>query len=165
LKRHKIAPRTSRRHRRRIEGGKEFPGVDNAGPYSGTISAMMSHQFLVASTFVHGEISVRTVKMFDHPEVADLARRVFVEVDGEVDRAAAHKTGARLTVRLKSGGTIVDYQEEIDPLGMDEVVARFKTHAEGYMEKSRAEEIIDKTLNIESLKTVDELMNLLESDR
>ncbi len=166
VKRQKIAPREVGTVTVGVsKGGKQFPGVDNAGPYSGTISAMMSHQFMVASTLVHGEVSVRTVKMFDHPEVADLARRVFVEVDGEVDRAAAHKTGARLTVRLKSGGTIVDYQEEIDPLSMDEVAARFKTHAEGYMAASRAEEIVDKTLNIESLESVDELMNLLVPDR
>ena len=59
------------------KGAKEFPGVDHAGPFSGTISAMMSHQFMVASTFIHGEVSVNTVKMYDHPLVADIGAKDF----------------------------------------------------------------------------------------
>jgi len=144
---------------------KEFPGVDYAGPYSGPISAMMSHQFMVSSTLVHGEISVNTVKMYDHPEVARVAKKVFVEVDEDIDRAFPHKTGARLTVHLKTGETISDYQEDLNPLNLDEVIQRFRNNAKGFLSDHRIDEIIDKTLNIESLDSINSLMDLLEPDK
>lgn len=146
------------------KGAKEFPGVDNAGPFSGTISAMMSHQFMVSSTLVHGEISVNTVKMYDHPGVADVAQKVFVEIDETVDKECAHKTGARLSVSLKNGESISDFQEDINPLNTDEVILRLRTHAKDFIPDKWVDEIIDKVLNIESLNSIDSLMNLLESD-
>ncbi len=146
------------------KGAKDFPGVDNAGPYSGTISAMMSHQFMVSSTLVHGEISVDTVKMYDHPEVAKVAQKVIVEIDADIDKAFPHKTGARLRVYLRNGETISDFQEDLNPLNTDEVIARFSTYAKGFMGDRRKAEIIDKTLNIDALPSINSLMNLLASD-
>jgi 2-methylcitrate dehydratase PrpD len=146
-------------------GAKEFPGVDDPGPYSGTISAMMSHQFMVASTLVHGEVSVATVKAYDHPGVAEFAQKVSVEVDADVDRAFPDKTGARLTVRLKNGEILSDFQEEIHPLTRDEVIGRFRNIAGAYFSGSRIDEIIDKTMNLESLDSAGSLMGLLESER
>ena len=146
------------------QGAKEFPGVDYAGPYSGTISAMMSHQFMVSSTLVHGEISVDTVKMYDHPEVAKMAKKVFVEIDESVDKAFPHKTGARLTVRLKNGETLTDFQEDLNPLNRDEVILRFRNYAQAFIGAGRIDEVIDKTINIESLESINSLMNLLESN-
>jgi len=140
---------------------KEFPGVDYAGPYAGPISAMMSHQFMVASALVHGEISVNTVKMYDHPEVARVARKIFVEIDEGIDKAFPQKTGARLHVYLKSGYIISDFQEDLNPLRMDEVIQRFRYYAQGFLGESRINEIIEKTLTIESLKSINSLMDLL----
>jgi len=141
---------------------KDFPGVDNVGPFSGTISAMMSHQFMVASVFVHGEVSARTVDMYDHPGVADVAKRISVELDEEVDRAFPQKTGAKLKMRLKSGEELSEFVEDISPLKRDEVIARFRGSADQYFPGSRIDEIIDKTMNIELLGSVNELMVLLE---
>lgn len=143
---------------------KVFPGVDYAGPYSGTISAMMSHQFMVASALVHGEISVNTVKMYGHPEVAKVAQNVFVEIDENVDKAFPHKTGARLIVYLKNGETISDFQESLNPLNTDEIILRFKNLTKGFIGDSRIDEIINKTMNIESLESINSLMNLLGTD-
>jgi 2-methylcitrate dehydratase PrpD len=142
----------------------DFPGVDNAGPYSGTISAMMSHQFMVASTLVHGEINVNTVKQFDHPGVANVAKKVIIEIDEAVDRAFPHKTGARLQVRLKNGEMLSDFQEDLNPLNRDDVIERFRSNAKGFFGDGRIDEIVDKTLNIDRLDSVSSLMNLLEAD-
>jgi len=120
---------------------------------------------MVSSTLVHGEISVNTVKMYDHPEVARVAKKVFVEVDEDIDRAFPHKTGARLTVHLKTGETISDYQEDLNPLNLDEVIQRFRNNAKGFLSDHRIDEIIDKTLNIESLDSINSLMDLLEPDK
>lgn len=165
VKRYKIDPESVEKVTVGVsKGAKEFPGVDFAGPYSGTISAMMSHQFMVASTFVHGEISVNTVKMYDHPDVARFAQKVFVEIDENVDRAFPHKTGAKLRVYLKNGETLSDFQEDLDPLNRDEVILRFKNNAKNFMGDTRIDDIIDKTLNIEALKSINSLMNLLEAE-
>ena len=144
------------------KGATEFPGVDNQGPFSGTISAMMSHQFMVASVLVHGEVSARTIRMFDHPEVAGTARKIFVELDEQADRAFPQKTGARLTIRMRNGDVLSDFQEDIIPLDRNEVIDRFKTGAALYFSEERADEIIYKTLNIETLETIGNLVNDLE---
>ena len=145
------------------KGAREFPGVDYAGPFSGTISAMMSHQFMVASTLVHGEVTVDTVRRFDDPRVAEVARKVSVHVDEAVDRAFPHKTGARLQIRLKTGDTLVDFQEDLNPLNRDEVIDRFWRVAKGFMPDDRADEIVEITLRLERLNAVDSLMSLLEA--
>ena len=144
--------------------GKEFPGLDNPGPFSGTISAMMNHGFVVASALVHGEVSTKTVKMYDHPAVARLAERVSVEIDDEIEKAAPHKTGARLTLQLKNGETIIDYQEDLIPLNRDGVIERIRETAQGFIKDRLVVEIIEKTLNIENIHSINSLMNLLESD-
>jgi len=144
------------------KGATEFPGVDNQGPFTGTISAMMSHQFMVASVLVHGEVSARTVDMYDNFAVADLAKKIFVELDDEVDRAFPHKTGAKLRVRLRNGEELFDFQEEIRPLDPEEVIARFRLCAETHFSGGHIEDIIDMTMSIEALDSVNELMIMLE---
>ena len=166
VKRHQLDPENIEKVTVGVsKGAKDFPGVDFSGPYSGTISAMMSHQFMVASTLVHGEVSVPTVKLFDHPDVARLARRIVVEVDAEIDRAFPRHTGARLCVLLKTGELLADYQHDIRPLNAGEVIDRFKKHAEDFMDNARAEEIVDKTMRLERLSSVGSLMDLLATER
>ncbi|MCL2391396.1 MAG: MmgE/PrpD family protein [Oscillospiraceae bacterium] len=143
------------------KGGKEFPGVDYCGPYTGTISAMMSHQFMTASVLVFGEVSAKTVDMFDNPDIANIARKINVEVDEQVNQAAPHKTGAKIKILLKSGKEVSNYQQDIIPLNRDEVIERFISNAEDFFTSSQSQDIIDKALNLELLESVDELMSLL----
>jgi len=143
-------------------GAKDFPGTDNPGPYHGTISAMMSHQFMVSSTLVHGEVSVDTVKKYDDINVGLTARKVFVAVDDEVDAAFPQRTGARLEVLMKSGEVFYDYQEDLKPMENFEVVDRFKKIAKRYFSDERMTEIIDKVMRLEELDSISGLMDLLE---
>ncbi len=144
---------------------KEFPGVDNPGPYSGTISAMMSHQFMAASALVFGEISVSTVKKYHHPEITRMAQRVFIEIDeASPDGEGGHEAGSRLELRLNNGETFTDFQEDQLPMNAEEVIVRFKKHAESFMKENQADEVVDKTLNLDSLESVGSLMNLLEAE-
>ena len=144
------------------KGATEFPGVDNQGPFSGTISAMMSHQFMVASVLVHGEVTARTVDMFDDPGVASVAKKIFVDLDEQVDKAFPRKTGAKLKILMKNGEEFSDFQEDLKPLDRDEVAARFRNCAGRYFSEKRSADIVDKTLSIESLETLGELMDLLQ---
>ena len=159
---HKIAPEDVDKVTVGVsKGATEFPGVDNQGPFSGTISAMMSHQFMTASALVFGEVSARTIDRFDDPEAAAIAGRVFVELDEQVDEAFPHKTGAKLCIRMKDGRELRDFQEDIKPLDNNEVIERFRSSAARYISEEKIEQIIGKTLNIESLGSIDELMALL----
>ena len=144
-------------------GATEFPGVDNPGPYHGTISAMMSHQFMVSSAIVHGEVSVDTVKKYDDADVAQTARKVFVEFDAEVDAAFPKKTGAKLEILLKSGEVLRDFQEDLKPMEPSEVIERFEKVARQYFSDERVAEILDKVMRLEELGSVSGLMGLLEA--
>ena len=141
---------------------KDFPGTDNSGPYFGAISAMMSHQFMVASTLVHGKTSIDTVKKFDDPEVNAIAQRIFVELDEQVDKAFPQKTGARLGILLKNGETLSDFQEDLIPMTRDDVIGRFMLSAKKHMPETQAANVVTKTLNLESLESINALMALLE---
>ena len=143
--------------------GKDFPGTDNPGPYYGMISAMMSHQFMVASTLVHGEASVETIKMFSDPDIAAIAGRISVELNEDIDKAFPQKTGACLDVMMKDGKVLRDYQEDLNHMRRDEIIDRFMLNAVKYMPESRAGEIVEKTLNLESLDSINDLMVLLET--
>lgn len=144
---------------------KVWPGVDNQGPYNGTISAMMSHQFMVSSAIIHGKIDVETIKMYNHPEVLKLAERIFVQVDKEIEKAAQQKQGTKLTIELKTGEILEHFEESVVPLDFDGIIQRIKVNARNYFTDARVEEIIEKTLNLENLQSINCLMNLLESDR
>ena len=83
-----------------------------------------------------------------------------MEIDEDLDKALPQKAGARLHVYL-SGDIIADFQEDLNPLRMDEVIQRFRYYAQGFLGESRINEIIEKTLTIESLKSINSLMDLL----
>ena len=140
---------------------KDFPGTDNPGPFHGTISAMMSHQFMVAATLVCGKASVAEIKKFDDPGIAAVAKRIYVEFDEQIDNAFPHKTGARLEIQMKNGDTLRDFQEDIIPMSHEEVAARFKLNAMRYMPESQADEIVNIAHNLDSLDSVNDLMRLL----
>ena len=142
----------------------DFPGTDNPGPFNGAISAMMSHQFMVASALVRGEVSVGTINDFGDPSIADVARKVSVEFDKQIDDAFPGKTGARLSVLLKNGEKFVDFQEDLIPMSKEDVVSRFMQSAERRLPAGRAGAIADIMLNLESLRSVNDLMPLLSCE-
>ncbi|MDR1574321.1 MAG: MmgE/PrpD family protein [Clostridiales Family XIII bacterium] len=147
------------------KGGGSFPGVDNQGPYSGTISAMMSHQFMVSAALVRGEVSIPVVKNFADPAINAFARKVFVVFDEEVERETQnHRVGARVTVTLKDGMRISEYQKDTPAQTREGVAARVKAYGRAYFSDARTEKILETADRLPELNDVNALMDLFESD-
>jgi 2-methylcitrate dehydratase PrpD len=147
------------------KGGGTFPGVDNGGPYTGTISAMMSHQFMVSAAFVRGAVGIPAVKAFADPEINAFARKVFVILDEEVERASrSHRVGARVTATLKDGRTVSAYQEDTPAQTREGVVTRVKDFGRAYFSDARLEKILDAAARLPELRDINALMDLFEPD-
>ncbi|MCL1828384.1 MAG: MmgE/PrpD family protein [Oscillospiraceae bacterium] len=146
-------------------GGKAFPGCDNKGPFAGTISAMMSHQFMAASAIVTGNVDIAAIKRFADPEINALAERIFVEVDDEVTAAGHEKSGGRLTVEKNDGTVLTDYQEDTVPQSDEGVRQRLAVNGREYFSESRIEKIIDTVERLEELDDINDLADLLEPDK
>jgi 2-methylcitrate dehydratase PrpD len=146
-------------------GGGSFPGVDNQGPYTGTISAMMSHQFMVSAAFIRGEVGIPEVKDFADSEINAFAGKVFVVFDEDVERENQnHRVGARVTVTLKTGEIVSEYQRDTPAQTHEGVVARVKSFGRAYFSDARLCDILEKTENLSELRDINELMRLLEPD-
>jgi 2-methylcitrate dehydratase PrpD len=147
------------------KGGGSFPGVDNRGPYTGTISAMMSHQFMVSAAFIRGAVDIPAVKDFADPEINAFAGKVLVVFDDEVERETQnHRVGARVTVMLKTGESLSEYQRDTPAQTHEGVVARVKSFGRAYFSETRLCNIIEKVDNLSELHDVNELMRLFEPD-
>jgi len=140
------------------QGGKDYPGCDNKGPFSGTISAMTSQQFIVASGLLFGKVTASEIKRFADAEIASLARRIDLVVDPEVNKEG----GARLTVRLKNGEELT-YRQKSTPVFSDAGVReRVRQNAVGYFTAEQAEQLIAAGEQLEKLKDICEFADLME---
>jgi 2-methylcitrate dehydratase PrpD len=146
-------------------GGKSFPGCDNAGPFGGFISAMMSHQFMVSAALVTGDVTIAAVKDFANPAIYEMAKRVEVVVDDEVNSYGHEKSGGRVTMELYDGRVISSYQEDTLPQTDEGVDKRMLVNGEAYYTPDRVEKIVDLCHNLEKLDDVSELVDLLEANR
>jgi 2-methylcitrate dehydratase PrpD len=147
------------------KGGGSFPGVDNQGPYSGTISAMMSHQFMVSAALVRGEVGIPVVKDFADPAINAFARKVFVVFDEEVERETQnHRVGARVTVALKDGGSVSEYQRDTPAQTREGVVARVRAYGRAYFSNARISAILEMADCLQALPDVNAFMDLFEPD-
>lgn len=146
-------------------GGKSFPGCDNPGPFAGTISAMMSHQFMVAAALCTGNVDIAAVKRFADPAINEMAARVEVVVDDEVNSFGHEKSGGRLTLELHDGRTLSSYQDDTIPQSDEGVTQRMVVNGRPYFSDARVAEILDKARRMEELADICELMDLLEPDR
>jgi 2-methylcitrate dehydratase PrpD len=143
---------------------KVWPGVDFQGPFKGTISAMMSHQFMVASAIIHGEINAKTVCDYKNADVAAVTKKISVEVDEEIEKMAPDKSGCRLTVELTNGEIFSRVEKDVIPLDREGVIERLRQNGKQYFQNNRINEIVNKTLAIETLSSIQSLMDLLKPD-
>ncbi|MDR2089057.1 MAG: MmgE/PrpD family protein [Clostridiales Family XIII bacterium] len=147
------------------KGGGTFPGVDNRGPYLGSISAMMSHQFMVSAALIRGEVGIPAVKDFADPEINAFARKVFVVFDEEVERESQnHRVGARVTAVLKNGERISEYQKDTSWQTPEGVVARMRAFGRTYFSDARLERILALSDRLPELDDIGALTELFEPD-
>lgn len=142
--------------------GRNYPGCDNKGPFNGTISAMTSHQFMVAAGVVFGRIDVQSVKQYGDSAVTELAKKIDVVVDPKVEALA--ECGGRLTLELTSGEVITNFQERTFGLSDEGVVKRLRDNSEGYYSPERTAALIEMGTKLEELSDICLFADLMESD-
>jgi 2-methylcitrate dehydratase PrpD len=143
--------------------GATFPGVDNPGPFKGTISAMMSHQFMVSSALTKGEVSIATIRQFADGAINALAPKVQVTVDEEIEGRKI--VGARVTVYLKDGRTFTSFQDDTIPQTEAGVIARTYIFGEPFFTEARIDQILAKVKTLPQLADINELMALFVPEK
>ena len=96
----------------------------------------------------------------------DLARRVSIEVDPDIDRLYPERYANRVEIALLDGRrfeTRVDFARGSGehPLSFAEVAAKFKSLAAGAVSAERADRIIDAVASMDALKEISGLARLL----
>jgi 2-methylcitrate dehydratase PrpD len=136
---------------------------------AGAVRAQMSLQYIVAVTLLDGAALLdqfAEARLAD-PAVLDLAGRVKIEVDPDIDRLYPQRYANRVEMLLKDGrrlATRVDFPKgsSEQPLSFAEVAAKFRSLAAQALSAERTERVIDAVDSLDSLKEIRRLTRLLE---
>ncbi len=134
----------------------------------GVVEAQMSLQFIVAVVLLEGaalQEQFSEAKIAD-PRVRDLAGRVEIVVDPDIDTLYPARYANKVEVILKDGQR---FEARIDfpkgsverPMHFPEVGAKFRSLAGHAVKADRAEQIIETVEQVETLDNVGELTKLL----
>jgi 2-methylcitrate dehydratase PrpD len=110
--------------------GKQTPGLDYGGPFDALSQAQMSNQFAASVAIVDRDISFYAYSRFDRAEIAQLASRLRVEVDPDIQERYPAKKGSRIELLLRDGRRIAAAQEDTLLPNADEVYAKLRTLAQ-----------------------------------
>ncbi len=144
-----------------VQCGFEYKAV-------GVVEAQMSLQFITAVVLLEGAALLEQfseTKMTD-PLVRDLARRVEVVVDPDIDKLYPARYANRVEVILKNGQrfeTRVDFAKgSVErPMAFPEVAEKFRSLAGHALAADRVKQIIEIVENIEKLDSIKGLTRLL----
>jgi len=167
IKEHKIDPKDVdhvivgiNRHGPRVVGKIVEPKDITSSHFSGP--------FCLALTFVKGSNSFKdyTEENLSDPAVLNMARKVSVEVDPEMDALYPAKRAGKVTVNMKNGKT---YQEKVidakgtpdNPMTMEEMEEKFRSLASVALPAEKIQEVINIIRGLEELKDVSRLSRLL----
>jgi 2-methylcitrate dehydratase PrpD len=134
----------------------------------GVVEAQMSLQYIAAVVILEGAALLEQFResKIINSKVVEMARRVQVIVDPEIDKWYPKRFSNRVEVILKNGQR---YEKQIDypkgsieqPMSFDEVAAKFRSLAGGVVSKTRTEDIIHRVGILEELGNIRELTTLL----
>jgi 2-methylcitrate dehydratase PrpD len=134
----------------------------------GVVQAQMSLQYIVAVTLLEDTalLDQFSEKKIADPKVLDLARRVEIVVDPEIDRIYPECYPNRVEIMLKDGNrfeTRVDYAAGSfqRPLGFNDVAAKFRSLAASDVSPERADRIIQSVVHLEETTDIRDLTRLL----
>ncbi len=132
--------------------------------------AKFSLPYCIAVALLDGAVSLRqfTHERVMKSDVRDLARKVKVYVDDEVNALYPRKLGAKVRVRMKNG----DVHEELvevakgnpeNPLNKDELIDKFVQLASMKLSSDKCRELVEAVMKLEKLGNVRELLEIMAS--
>ena len=135
---------------------------------AGIVQAQMSLQYIVAVTLLEDAalLAQFSEKKIADPLVLDLARRVEVAVDPDIDRVYPERYANRVEIVLRDGRryeTRVDYAKGStgQPLSLPEVAGKFRSLAADVLSPAQADQIVAAVGNLEQIDDIRDLTRLL----
>jgi 2-methylcitrate dehydratase PrpD len=133
-----------------------------------TVQAQMSLQYIVAVTLLEDAalLAQFSEKKIADPLVLDLARRVEVALDPDIDRVYPERYANRVEIVLRDGRrfeTRVDYAKGStgQPLSLLEVAGKFRSLAGGVLSPAQADQIVATVGDLEQIDDIRDLTRLL----
>jgi len=133
------------------------------------VGATMSYPYCAGVMFMHGKVSISdfTEEKLADPtfmeRVKQIGKKVELIVDPEMETAYPEKYIAKVVLNLKDGRkyervvrTAKGFYPE-NPVGDDEIRAKFRTLATEIIPKKQVEELIELTENLEEIKDIREI--------
>ncbi|RPI91800.1 MAG: hypothetical protein EHM32_10110, partial [Spirochaetales bacterium] len=139
-------------------------GVPEGGSF---VSAQFSIPYVVAVCILDGDLGPGqlTERRIADGAVLELAKRVSIRTDDELNKAYPDKTSSRVEVVLKDGRRLVK-QTDIpkgdprDPMEAEDLAAKLRRFA-GKRDAAKLERIIDMVMGMEKLRDLKELARII----
>jgi len=146
----------------------EVPGQTRTSPQSDPTLCQFSLPYGVAAALMYGEVGLPQMmgEATRDPRIHELAARVEVIHDREMDKLRPALRPAAVEVVLRDGGKVsgrVDFPkgDAENPLSEQELLDKFANLARGVVGEEKVKRIPDIVFALDKLDTIDELMRLL----
>ncbi len=132
-----------------------------------TIGAQMNVGYAVAAAILDGQAMVKQFApdRIDRDDIWALIPRIKAHHNPEFDKGGSAVRNTRVTVKMKDGEVrtvFIPVAKTIsEPLTREGTVAKFRTLTDGLITAERQQGIIDATLGMETLASIDTLIALL----
>ncbi len=133
-----------------FETGRAYPGCDHAGPFTSLQQAKMSIQYAVASVLARGSLDEDNFRAFEDATITDLARRVTLISDPDLQAAYPARQPARIEVRYRDGTRAEAALDDVGWLDPAAVRARFRDEF-GPERGVRIEGLVDRLADLAEL--------------
>lgn len=100
------------------------------------------------------------------PKYLEIAKRVTVEQDPSVQAVYPQKRGAKVTVYLRDGRELSEEVYDLkgspnNPVGFEEIKNKFTANVKSLLPKEEMERLIDLVMNLETLPSLDPIMEIV----
>ncbi|SHH50153.1 MmgE/PrpD family protein [Pollutimonas bauzanensis] len=120
-----------------------YPGCAAKGPFRYALQAKMSIPFGVAATLARGAIEEGNYSNLDDGEIARLMSGTTLASDGQYTAAFPARQGARVTLSLDDGTSVVSEMDDVVAADSELIRRRFRQAASAVVGAQRAMEIED----------------------
>lgn len=101
------------------------------------------------------------LRRYQDPRVKELASRIEIVVDPEVDKSFPRKWGVKVEITTKDGRRVKAYEKDRPKMSEEEVKNKFRRLAGKKLDKATVEKIVKAVDHLEAMKETSDLMNLL----
>jgi 2-methylcitrate dehydratase PrpD len=129
------------------------------------LDAQMHYSVAVAIVLLAGDGSFDAfLKWYNAPQVKELANKIDVVVDSEIDSSFPQKWGCKVKITTENGKTYKASEEDRQPMSDDDIKTKFRRLARKKLGDDQIEKIIEKVEYLEGVEDVSSLTILLTAN-